>query len=780
MPSSRPNRVYEAGPGNLSARLTSFVGREPELVELERLLADTRLLTLTGPAGVGKTSLAIELARRSGRTGSDGVWFVALDVVPDTARVSDAIARTIGLFDGPDQPAGARLAGYLADRSVLLVLDNFEHVLGAAGIVPDLLRASPASRVIVTSRAALRVAGEHEFAIGPLDVGDREDGPAVRLFAERAHAVSPTWDVEPHRAVVAEICRLLDGLPLGVELAAARIAVLPVSVIRDRLTERLPLPGASARDLPARHRSLEDAVAWSYALLDPALGSLLSALSVFEGSFDLEQASRLAVDDLDGLDVLDALTRLVQQNLLVRVETPESDGLRYRMLVTIRAFGLNRLRAAGSEAVARRNHAGAFLALAEKIAPLLPSAEQRRWIGRLRLDHENLRVATGWAITAGETEMALRFVAALWRYWQLDGRIADGYALADQALRMPGADAPTKARLGAVAAAGGIAYWRADMERAASCYREQLAVAELLGDEAAAADAAFNLVFSRYIVMDLEGARVATEDAARRFTALGDDRGLARIEWIRGTLASYAGDLETSLAHFQTAARAFETTGDVVYHAMAAASLAWGYWLMGDIDAARRSLLPAISETFAMGDVAGLTIDLPACSILAVETGQPQVSALLWGAYEGLCERYGVKAPAGDAFLAIVEPPLQRARTALGDARYAEAVTRGRRLTIDEAYDMLVGPRGLMGGQRRPQALDLGSGERLTPREREVLELVAVGRTDAEIAAAFFISKKTASVHVANIKAKLGASSRIEIALAARELRAHAGKPAPE
>ena len=323
--------------GDLPSRLTSFIGRDAELDELADLVAERRLITLTGPGGIGKSSLAVEAARRAADRFGDGAWFVPLADLEGPGDVRATIARTIGLHDGPGRPAAEGLRPYLADRSTLLVLDNFERLLDASGDVADLLDASPASRIIVTSRAPLRIGGEQEYPVRSLGA----DCP--RLFAERARSVRPGWDAGADSVVVDEVCALLDRLPLGVELAAARVAHLPLAAIRDRLLAHLPLPGSGPRNVPDRQRTLAGAIAWSHDLLGPELQRVLHDLAVFDGGFDYEQAAHVVEWAADGGDVLDQLATLVDQSLIKRDAT--GTGIRFEMLETIRAFALERLRA---------------------------------------------------------------------------------------------------------------------------------------------------------------------------------------------------------------------------------------------------------------------------------------------------------------------------------------------------------------------------------------------------------------------------------------------------
>ncbi|HEX6868934.1 MAG TPA: NB-ARC domain-containing protein, partial [Candidatus Limnocylindrales bacterium] len=557
--------------GNLPERLTSFVGRDRELADLVAVVADARLVTLTGPGGIGKSSLAIEVARTATPGAHDGVWFVALADIDDATLVPSTIAWTLGLHDGAERTAAAALPGFLAERATLLVLDNMEHVLDAASTVGDVLRASPRSRILVTSRAPLRINGEHEVPVSPLAL-DGPDG-ARRLFEERVSAVRPGWSADGEAPVVDEICALLDGLPLGIELAAARAGKLPLVAIRDRLAARLPLPGVGKRDAPDRQRTLDGAVAWSYDLLGEADQSVLRRLAVFEGGFDLEQATAVAAEPGD--DLLDLLLRLAEQHL-IEPDERTAGRIRFRMLRTISSFGLGRLREEDDEAAARRRHATAFADLVEASARHIGTSSQPAWIDRLAPDDANIRSATRWAIDTGDVVLAQRLAAAAWRYWNASGQLADGRALVDAVIDMRDGQDPTSLRSWALAAAGSIAYWQGQPRIAMDRYRDQLSVATAVGDRAAIADAHFNLGHVAYI----EG---ATEpemlEFAERTTAmyreLGDERGLARSAWAFGIIAMEAGRLEESLALLEGQLELFAANDDPVYHAMTLSSVGW-------------------------------------------------------------------------------------------------------------------------------------------------------------------------------------------------------------
>lgn len=675
-----PLRTARPSSGNVPVRLTSFLGRVAELEKLDGLLAQNRLVTLTGPGGIGKTSLAVELGRAWQDRVSDGVWFVALDAIGEPGMVRAEIARSLGLFDGPDRPAADGLEHYMADRAMVLVLDNFEHVLEAAVEVNALLKASPGLRVLVTSRAPLRIGGEHEFPVHTL----AEDTAGPELFLQRAQAVRPGLDPDAERAVVDEICSMVDGLPLGLELAAARAAVLPLPAIRDRLAARLPLPGSGPRDAPQRQRTLEAAIAWSHDLLGEDDQRLLHDLAVFEGSFDVEQASQVASGD-----VIAGLATLAEHSLLVPEPEGASGGIRYRVLQTIRSFSLDRLVADGREPDVRRRHAVAFLDLVERAAVHLPGADQARWVDRLGPDRANLRSAARWAIDAGDVDLALGLVAHSWRFWQLAGHLAEGRELADSALSMPGAGVPTAVRLKAVVAAASIAYWRADVGAATRYYEEQLALSIRLGDRAAEADAHFSLAFARNMHVGATAAWAEAEAAIRLFEELGDERGLARTIWTRGTFVMVRDGPAKALPIFQEALEAFDRNGDAWYRCMAVGSLTWCYFAMNEPLEAAHWAKETILEYHALHDRTTTTISLAPSARVALDGGMAEDAAVLLGAFENLCEVYGVRPPSGILYLIAGANIDERTRDALGPEEFETARERGRRLTLDEAVDLV-------------------------------------------------------------------------------------------
>jgi predicted ATPase len=428
-----PRGSPDAGSGSLPRPLTSFIGRERELAEARRLLAGSCLLTLTGPGGSGKTRLSIALAAGAVGDYPDGVYFVRLAPVRDPGLVLSSIAQGIGLQDPRDRPLLEYLVSYLRDRKLLIVLDNFEHLLPAAAVVAELLSGADGLRIVVSSRAPLRVSGEQECPVPPLALPDEQAHgglasvaacESVRLFAERAAAVAPGFSVdEQNAAAVAQIVRRLDGLPLAIELAAARVKLLPPEAICGRLEHSLGLLTGGSRDLPRRQRTLRATIEWSYDLLGEQARGLLAACSVFRGGIPLDVIESICAEADAGMTVVDGLQELMDQSLLRQLPAPGPP--RYLMLETIREFAAERLAGTPEAARLRGAHAAAFLGLAEQATGPLTGLGQREWLERLDVEHNNIRAAIDWH-RQEDPPAALRLAATMSWFWSLHGHYTEG------------------------------------------------------------------------------------------------------------------------------------------------------------------------------------------------------------------------------------------------------------------------------------------------------------------------------------------------------------------
>jgi len=677
-----PLAASDALAGNLPRRLTTFVGRDRELESLERLLDDSPIVTITGPGGTGKTRLALELARRRAAAFRDGTWLVRLEGVEDPGLVLDTIAATFGLVESRGASPTQRLQLFLSGRSILVILDNFEHLLSAAPDVNALLEAGPGVRVVATSRAPLRLGLEQEFPLSTL--GQSE---AIGLFVERARHADPAFRLtDENRAQVAEVCDRLDGLPLGIELAAARIGLLPPAAMADQLTTRLDLPGAGPRDLPARQRTLTEAITWSYELLDVPARRLLERLSVFAGGFRLAEVEAVGRPASElGAEPLDALSTLVEQSLLEQIPGP--DIPRFRMLETIQRFSGEQLAAQSKADDARDRHGHAYLALAEEAAGHMPGRDQVPWLDRMTVDHDNIRAAFGWAIESDDAEFAHRLLAACWRFWQFRGHVTEGRARADDVLEMPGGDRTTAWRMMALDAAGGLAWWAGDVPRADTFYQRQLDVARALDDRRGIAEALFNLTHTQFLVAgnDLTVIEPLRAEAGSIYAELGDDLALARLEFTKAYTVSFQGGNDEARAMIAETLRTFEREGDEFYIALAGTALGGIALMERDVPTAIRIGLRGLQSNWIMGDVASITLTLRAAAALWMMAGRPEQAATMFGAFEGHRRRYGVAPPmdpdlymglAGstEELLAVLDRPEFQAARARGEAMSTDAV----------------------------------------------------------------------------------------------------------
>ena len=630
-------------PGNLPTRLTTFVGRDQELAEVLTLAAAGRLLTLTGPGGTGKTRLSLEVGARSGERYPDGVYFVPLEPITEADLVPATIAQRLSLPDRGGRSPIERLREHLRDRRVLIILDNFEQVIEAAPLVTELLADAPGLGILTTSREALRVYGEREYPVPPLTVPDPRAVPeiglaaqfgAVALFLERARAVMPSFGLtDDNLAAVVEICYRLDGLPLAIELAAARVKLLSPAAMLGRLEHRLSLLGSGWRDLPARQQTLRGAIGWSYDLLDEPDRDLFACCSVFAGAVDLEAIEAICASP--GVDVLDGVSSLVDKSLVRRRDATDGET-RYRMLETIREYAAERLEEHGRTAASRTRHARYFAA---RVAASASEAAggQRGTLDGLEADHDDLRAAITWSVESGDAPTALALTSGLWRFWQMRGYIAEGLERTQSAIALPGCE-DEGLRLAALDAAGGLAYWNDDQERARGYYAEALAIRRERGDPAAIAESLYNLSFTYAFRDDQDASETLIAEAIELYEQAGDKVGLAKVRWALANI-EYAKGLGGADKARDLALLALETfveVGDRFMTGWATYTAGVSEFLGGRIDAAREHLMGALRIFQETADVSGYTLVLDVITALTLKGGDTVRAATIAGAVDTL------------------------------------------------------------------------------------------------------------------------------------------------
>ncbi len=670
-----PPRTSESRPANLPSQLTTFVGRQDELAEAEALLATTRLLTFTGPGGTGKTRLSIALATQVADRFPDGVYFVPLEPVRDPMLVASRIAASVGVTEGANnQPVAEALAEWLSARRVLLVLDNFEQVLDAAPVIAGLLRAAPDLKIIATSRAALRMSGEQEYPVpglpvppdpGSLSSVERMNLPggsrgidaaavgqyaAVRLFIERAKAVRPTFAVTNENApAVAGIAARLHGMPLAIELAAARVKLLSPDAILTRLEHQLDVLASGGRDLPARQQTLRGAIAWSYDLLDEGSRRLLDRLSVFAGPADIDAAEAVLGPASElGVDVVDGLSGLADQSLARIDETPDREP-RFGLLESIREFAAEQLVARGEREVIDDRHRDWFVHLAETAAPELAGDDQRRWLDRLELAHDDIRVVLDRAVARPEPAIAIPLAFAMWRFWQKHGHLAEARRRLDamEAASWSHDDPRLRARL--LEALGGICWWQGDIARMQVAYTEALEIWKGIGDERELANAYYNVSFSFAVgehgpFQGSDPEHIGEgylESALTLFRHIGDKRGEANALWGLGTLRYFEGTELGGEEEFRAALRLFRDEDDRTMEAWALHMLGSALIRQHRTEEARDAVAHAVAHFHAAGDIAGLTLTLYDLASVAVQNDDLPRAARLRGAARNLTTETG-------------------------------------------------------------------------------------------------------------------------------------------
>jgi predicted ATPase/class 3 adenylate cyclase len=735
LPSSFPPlKTLDVRLNNLPIQPTPLLGREREVAEIADLLRreDVRLLTLTGTGGTGKTRLALQSAAELIDEFEDGVFFVALALISDPELVASTVAGTLSVSESAGRALKEDLREYLSTKELLLVLDNFEQVVDAAPLVGELLSGCPGLKVLVTSRTLLRIYGEHEYAVRPLELPDPGHLPpietlrqyeAIRLFTERAHAADTNFSLTNENApAVAEICARLDGLPLAIELAAARIKLLSPQAMYSRLSNPLTFLTGGARDLPERQRTLRGAIAWSHALLDEGEQALFASLSVFSGGCALGAVEAICDAECGSfVDVLEGLSSLLDKSLLRQEEMVEGEP-RFVMLETIREYARESLEARGNAEEIRRLHAEYFLALAEQGASELQGPEEVTWLERLEIDHDNMRAALSWTLQSEEAELGMRLAGALWRFWDMRGYYGEGRRWLEATLAKDGRASETRAMAlegvgwladvqgdidRAVAAAeeglnlgarvkiqsnvttsflrilGSAAYVCGAHERAARLFDESLALSREARDERGVASSLLQLGNVSSDLGDYGEARTFYEEGLALSRKLDDKALLASALISVGAEFLLQGDPERGAILNEEAAQLYRERGNRGHLQYALDNMGWAALMRGDQQQAEALHRESLALSRQLGDklVAAEALEGLACSASA--RGEAERVARLFGAAEALREAVGYRQEPREH--ALRKPYLAVARPQLAEAKWEAAWTEGRRLGFEEA-----------------------------------------------------------------------------------------------
>lgn len=692
-----PIRSMETRRGSLPELLTSFVGRREELAEIPDVLAQTRLLTLTGPGGSGKTRLSIQVGSMLQDAFEDGVFFVPLAPIEDPELVVPTIAEVLGVEEDPGRPPLETLIEHLNDRELLLVLDNFEQVMRAAGAVGEILGATDRVKVLATSREPLRLVGEREYPVPPLSLPDMENLPplealtqyeAVQLFVQRASAVKPAFSVtSENAAAVAEICARLDGLPLALELAAARVKLLPPDELLKRLDRSLAVLSSGARDLPERQRTLRGAIAWSYDLLDDMERTFFARLSVFMGGFTLEAAEEVCNPEGELGDGLDLVASLLDKSLIRTFAGPA--GSRYLMLQTIGEYARERLEATGEREEIAARHARFVLDLVEGAVPHLFGPERGTWLDRLAAEHDNLRAALTWSLESGDLATGLRLGGKAWRFWQMRGHLREGREWLGRLLAHPSAVEHRAPRADALEGLGGILYWMGEAE-AAEVYEECLRLRRELADPPGVAEALYNracmFVFGIGGRQDSASGLPLLEEALPLFRELGDQIGVAKVQWVVGSAHLHDED-------YPAAEKALSESVELYREAQDLFGEAWGLHMLTVAllhqeqgDEAVLHLQRAVDIFQEAGDRSALPVLLYDSSIYAYMNGQRDRAVLLLTVAEKIQGETGVGlGEASVQFVGLLTPLIE----SMTDEERARGEDQAREVSEEQAVAMI-------------------------------------------------------------------------------------------
>jgi predicted ATPase len=621
---------------------------------------------------------------------ADGVWFVPLAPVSDATLVPSTVATHLGVRDQGPSSVTDLLQDQVRDKAMLLILDNFEHVLSAAPMVTILLANAPDLRILVTSRAALHVDGEQEYLVPPLGLAspanESECGPAVELFRQRAGAADPTFEVtDSNVEVVTEICRRLEGLPLAIELAAQRTKLLHPQELLMKLDNRLAVLTGGGRDRPERHRTLRDTIAWSYELLDESKRAMFRRLAVFRGGWTLDTAQEVCNPGSElGLDTLEVLGSLLDESLIIRQHS-EGPQARFGMLETIREFALDHLTKGQEGPLVARRHADLFLRLAESSEAELIGPDQVRYLDLLEAERDNLRAVMLGAIKQNRAELGLRMAGAIWRFWHQRGHFTEGRLLLDELLALP-SDVPEGVKAKALTAAGGLAYWQRDYVAARHFYEEALAIRRRLGRPSEIAESLYNLGFPLAVEGETDRAQHLYEESRELYSSIDDEHGEAYALSALGVIADVKGQFAQARDLVRDSLTRFQQIEDTFGQLNSLTLLARLSHRLGDFDEAHLLLKEAIEAYAEVGNHSGLSWALSELAHLQLDEGRVRHAVAVAAGSSALSEKLGAAVPAS-----LIRVPDIRAAAALQlspeeiRVAWAEGFGRSLRETVDFA-----------------------------------------------------------------------------------------------
>lgn len=764
-PSTIPPSTW-ATAGDLPLDLTSFVGRRRELTDAKAKLSTSRLVTLTGIGGVGKTRLALRVATEARRGFSGGVRLVELGELNERSLLVDAVAAAVGIRDRSARPLERAIAEFLATRNFLLVLDNCERLVDAvATLSGKLLRTCPGLRILATSREALGIEGEVVLRVPPLTIPDTDDESSLRglpqydavtLFMERAAAAVSGFELtEDNRITVVHICRALEGLPLPIELAAARLRAMSADQIAERLNDRYKLLTLGGRGAPRRQQTLRLSMDWSYDLCSSPEQQMWECLSVFAGTFELDAAEGLYGGEVAPEDLLDILTALVNKSILIR-EAP-GGVVRFRLLETVRDYGRDKAEKSGDYQALRRRHRDWYEKLALTAEAEWVSSQQLKWIARLGREQSNLREAMTLCLSEDtDAESGLRIVAALYPFWLTRGKLTEGRYWLDRALACHPRQ-PTVTRVKALYYSSVLSELQGDIPAATALVEEGRSLAEQIDDPMAYALAAQAEGLLALNNSDLRRASGLLEESHSIYATLNDDHRKVAVLYLLGLAYGLREDIPRAMACHERVVAMTENLGESIYRSYSLWSMGVEVWQQGDSNRATRLLEQSLRLGRLADDQITVTVCLESLAWLCDES-RAKRAAVLMGAAEGLGHTVGSSTVMFPHLLVHHEENKRRICHALGERAFQAAHKEGQSLGIQGAIVYALSEPS------RVTTRPAGIATNLTKREWQVADLVAKGLTNRAIAASLVISDRTAQGHVEHILTKLGFTSRAQIA----------------